>query len=56
MKKSLYLLLFIASSLAVAHAQSGCGDSPECSTIVLGALGSAGAVVAVLRSRFRNRR
>jgi XrtJ-associated TM-motif-TM protein len=56
MKKYLYLMLFFAASLTAAHAQSGCGDSPECSTLVLGAFGAFGAAGAVLRSRFRSRR
>lgn len=34
----------------VAHAQSGCVDSPECPTAVLGLVGAAGAA---LYARFR---
>lgn len=36
-------LLFLP--LAVAHAQSGCANSPECPTAVLGAVGAAGAAL-----------
>ena len=37
---------------ALAHAQSGCVNSPECPTAVLGLVGAAGAALyARLRSR-----
>jgi len=36
----------------LANAQSGCSDSPECSTVVLGLVGAAGVA---LSSRFRSR-
>ncbi|MDQ2925623.1 MAG: PExPT-CTERM protein [Acidobacteriota bacterium] len=42
--------LFLISSLA--YAQSGCTDSPECPTAVLGLVGAAGAALyARLRSK-----
>ncbi|MDE1160318.1 MAG: PExPT-CTERM protein [Acidobacteriaceae bacterium] len=37
---------------ALAHAQGGCVNSPECPTAVLGLVGAAGAA---LYARFRSR-
>jgi len=37
----LIALLFLVS-VGTARAQSGCDDSPECSTVVLAAVGAAG--------------
>jgi XrtJ-associated TM-motif-TM protein len=53
--KSYSRILFFASLFlipALAHAQNGCVDSPECPTAVLGLVGAAGAA---LYARFRNR-
>ena len=38
---------------AMAHAQSGCTDSPENPTAVLALVGSAGAFFASARRRFK---
>jgi XrtJ-associated TM-motif-TM protein len=53
--KSLTRIMFFASLLfipALAHAQTGCIDSPECPTAVLGLVGAAGAA---LYARYRSR-
>jgi XrtJ-associated TM-motif-TM protein len=55
MKKAIYLLMILAVASTVAHAQSGCDDSPECPTIVLALLGSVGVGIAVLRSRIKSK-
>jgi XrtJ-associated TM-motif-TM protein len=55
MKKAIYLLMLLAVASTVAHAQSGCEDSPENPTIVLALLGSVGAGIAVLRRRFNSK-
>jgi XrtJ-associated TM-motif-TM protein len=55
MNKVIYLLMLFAVTSTVAHAQSGCGDSPENPTIVLALLGSVGAGIAALRSRFNSK-
>jgi XrtJ-associated TM-motif-TM protein len=47
---ALFGSLFLVPVLA--HAQSGCVNSPECPTAVLGLVGAAGAV---LFARFRSR-
>jgi XrtJ-associated TM-motif-TM protein len=53
--KTVSKIAMIASLLsipALAHAQTGCVDSPECPTAVLGLVGAAGAMLyARLRSR-----
>jgi XrtJ-associated TM-motif-TM protein len=46
------LLLVVLLVPAVASAQTGCLDSPECPTAVLGAVGAA---AAMLYSRLRRR-
>jgi XrtJ-associated TM-motif-TM protein len=54
--KNFSKLLFFTSVLlvpALAHAQTGCIDSPECPTAVLGLVGAAGAA---LYARFRSRK
>ncbi|MGD0796878.1 MAG: PExPT-CTERM protein [Acidobacteriaceae bacterium] len=59
MKKSLLLVLWCAAALLVAvplHAQTGCSDSPENPTVVLGLVGSAGALFSTLRARSKVRR
>jgi XrtJ-associated TM-motif-TM protein len=40
----------------LAHAQTGCTDSPENPTVVLALVGSAGALFSAARSRFKARR
>lgn len=52
------LLLFAAFALVVAaasplHAQTGCINSPENPTALLAIVGSAGALIASARRRFR---
>ena len=59
MKKSSLLLVAVALMLAVtvsANAQTGCVNSPENPTVVLGLVGSAGAFLASARARFKARR
>ncbi len=41
---------------ALAHAQTGCADSPENPTAVLALVGSAGAGIAYLRNKHRARK
>jgi XrtJ-associated TM-motif-TM protein len=41
---------------ALAHAQTGCTDSPENPTVVLALVGSAGALFSTVRARLRARR
>jgi len=59
MKISMRITLFIAIILlvpALAHAQSGCSDSPECSTAVLCVVGACGSAIgSAIYSRFRSR-
>jgi XrtJ-associated TM-motif-TM protein len=53
--KSFSRVLFFGSLFlipALAHAQNGCVDSPECPTAILGIVGAAGAA---LYARFRSR-
>ncbi len=53
------MALFAIAVLAVpvvAHAQSGCTDSPENPTAVLALVGSAGAFFASARRRIKARR
>ena len=53
------LVLLAMAVLAVpvmAHAQTGCTDSPENPTVVLAVVGSAGAFLAAARRRFKARR
>ena len=40
----------------LAHAQTGCGDSPENPTVVLAVVGSAGALFSAVRARIKARR
>jgi XrtJ-associated TM-motif-TM protein len=51
MKRYLYLMVILALVTTVAHAQSGCGDSPENPTMILALFGSVGAGLAILRNR-----
>jgi XrtJ-associated TM-motif-TM protein len=50
------LTLVVLTVPAMAHAQTGCTDSPENPTIVLALVGSAGAFFASARTRFKARR
>ncbi len=57
MKKILFLFAFILA-LAVAtpvRAQDGCANSPENPTALLAVVGSAGALIASARNRFRRK-
>ena len=59
MKKNSIMVMGCAFFLVVAlplHAQGGCVDSPENSTVVLALVGSAGAFVAAARARMKARR
>jgi XrtJ-associated TM-motif-TM protein len=38
------------------HAQSGCTDSPENPTVVLGFVGATGAFLASVRNRYKARK
>ena len=49
----LTLLVMIAAPL---QAQTGCTDSPENPTVVLGLVGGAGALFSVVRARMKARR
>jgi XrtJ-associated TM-motif-TM protein len=40
----------------ICHAQGGCVDSPENPTALLALVGTAGAVIPMLRSRLRSRK
>ena len=56
MKHAFPLLLWSSLLLCAArplHAQSGCTDSPENSTVVLAVVGGAGALFSTLRARRR---
>jgi XrtJ-associated TM-motif-TM protein len=59
MKKKLLFLYWTALLLLVAvplHAQvTGCTDSPENPTVVLAAVGAAGAFFSTLRARYKAR-
>jgi len=59
MKKFSLLLTGVAIMFAAAlplYAQGGCVNSPENPTVVLALVGSAGALVASARARFKARR
>jgi XrtJ-associated TM-motif-TM protein len=51
--KPIALFLGLLLTPVLAHAQSGCINSPECPTAVLGLVGSAGAAFVGLRNRLR---
>ncbi|HEY5331204.1 MAG TPA: PExPT-CTERM protein [Acidobacteriaceae bacterium] len=57
MKKILFLFafLFVLAAAAPIYAQNGCIDSPENPTALLAVLGTAGALIASARSRFRRK-
>ncbi len=58
MKKTLLAIgsvLMFAAALPL-HAQSGCINSPEAPTAILAIAGSAGACIAIARTRIRARR
>ena len=40
----------------LAHAQTGCTDSPENPTVVLALVASAGALISTARTRYKARR
>ncbi len=40
----------------LAHAQTGCTDSPENPTVVLALVGTAGALFSSVRTRLKSRR
>jgi XrtJ-associated TM-motif-TM protein len=50
------LALAVLAMPAVAHAQSGCTDSPENPTVVLAIVGCAGAFYSTARARLKARR
>ena len=59
MKNSFWALLVTIALVcipALAHAQTGCTDSPENPTVVLALVGSAGALFSAGRARLRARR
>jgi XrtJ-associated TM-motif-TM protein len=59
MKKTFAVVAATAFLLTIAlplHAQGGCVNSPENPTIVLALVGSAGAVLASVRTRIKARR
>jgi len=51
--RTLMLGLALLIIPALAHAQRGCEDSPEDPTIVLALVGSAGALIAMARTRYK---
>jgi XrtJ-associated TM-motif-TM protein len=52
MKKQIVIVLVLLVMLPVmAHAQTGCIDSPECPTALLGLVGCLGAAVSWRRGR-----
>jgi len=57
MKKTLFLLafVFVLAAATPLYAQSGCTDSPENPTALLAIVGSAGALIASARNRFRRK-
>jgi len=57
MKKILFLFafVFVLAAAAPLYAQGGCIDSPENPTALLAVLGTAGALIASARSRFRRK-
>ncbi len=57
MKKYLPLSALVVLAIALPlHAQSGCTDSPENPTVVLALVGSASALFASFRGRWKSRR
>ena len=56
-KSKIVLLAMVVLAMPVmAHAQSGCTDSPENSTVVLALVGSAGAFFTTARRLIKARR
>jgi XrtJ-associated TM-motif-TM protein len=58
MRRSTLVFLGGALFLLVAmplHAQTGCTDSPENPTVVLGLVGSAGALFSIIGARLKAR-
>jgi len=59
MKKTLAFLgcaLIVMMIATPLHAQTGCTDSPENPTVVLGLVGGAGALFSMVRPRMKARR
>jgi XrtJ-associated TM-motif-TM protein len=50
------LAITVLAVSAVAHAQTGCDDSPEDPTVILAFVGSAGAIFSMIRTRAKARR
>ncbi len=50
------LTMVVLAVPVVAHAQTGCTDSPENPTAVLALVGAAGACMPYLRNKLRARR
>jgi XrtJ-associated TM-motif-TM protein len=50
------LAMVVLAMPVMAHAQTGCTDSPENPTAVLAVVGSAGAFFASVRTRLKARR
>ena len=58
MKKSMLVFLGFAVMVLVAaplYGQTGCTDSPENPTVVLGLVGGAGALFSAVRARVRRK-
>jgi len=57
MKKilSLFAFLLVLVAATPVYAQGGCIDSPENPTALLAIVGSAGALIASARNRFRRK-
>jgi XrtJ-associated TM-motif-TM protein len=54
MKKQVAIVIVMLVMMPVmAHAQTGCVDSPECPTALLGVVGCLGAAVSWMRGRRR---
>jgi len=54
--RALIIAIAVLAIPALVRAQTGCEDSPEDPTLVLGLIASAGALVMAARTRFRARR
>jgi XrtJ-associated TM-motif-TM protein len=56
-RRNVFLFLVaVAVSTVAAHAQSGCVDSPENPTAVLGLVGAGGAALAYVRAKISERK
>jgi len=54
--RALIVAIAVLGIPALVRAQTGCTDSPEDPTVVLGLIASAGALITVARTHFRARR